>query len=376
MNRYLVTLKPVESFFFGEERVFGFRKGESDKDKLENNIIKSKLFPQQTSILGMLRKEILIKKQLIKDKWDYTSQDKEKIIKAIGKESFYIGCEPQDFGHINKISPIFLAEFTGSNYRFLMQIPKDHKKGNKKYDPLTFNKDSKCKVSFGGVANEEEVYLPIEFVAKNGVSEDYIDINDGQVVNSENIFIADNQIGIKLNSQHKTDEDSVFRLVKYRFNYDKRYEIKNKAFVFTVDLDDEIDFAGYKNTVSLGGEGSYFNITFEKVDFEIKDKIKCLNTSNGIYKKLILLSDTYITSKDYNDLCVYSIGKSVSFRNLKSPELKPDNKDYYKRFKRSSSKYTFLEKGSVLFAEHDKYEELKIKIENKSLQKIGYNEYI
>ncbi|MCS4454093.1 hypothetical protein JTT00_01775 [Clostridium botulinum] len=57
MSKYLVKLKPVDSFFFGGEKVFDFYDG---KKPLKNNIVKSREFPQQTSILGMIRKEILV----------------------------------------------------------------------------------------------------------------------------------------------------------------------------------------------------------------------------------------------------------------------------------------------------------------------------
>ena len=63
MSRYIVELKPIGSFFFGGERTMRF-----DKEEI-NNIVQSKKFPQQTSILGMLRKEVLVKLGIYKANW-------------------------------------------------------------------------------------------------------------------------------------------------------------------------------------------------------------------------------------------------------------------------------------------------------------------
>ena len=142
MSKYLVTLKPLSSFFFGGERTFEFLNTDFEKQKF--NIIKSNMFPQQTSILGMLRKEILIKNKLIKsDLKKYEPEEKAQISKLIGYGSFSIN-KHNDFKIIKKISPVFIGKVTKSNYEFLMRVPKDHDKkeeifdinssdGNKKY---------------------------------------------------------------------------------------------------------------------------------------------------------------------------------------------------------------------------------------------------
>ena len=51
--KYKIDLKPIGTFFFGSDKKFG----EGDE---VNYFAQSSLFPQQTSILGMLRKEILV----------------------------------------------------------------------------------------------------------------------------------------------------------------------------------------------------------------------------------------------------------------------------------------------------------------------------
>lgn len=403
MSRYLVTLKPVEAFFFGGERTFEFY-DENNKKELQNNIIKSSMFPQQTSILGMLRKEILNIEGLIKENWDYSDSDKEKIKKYIGSESFNINKKEQDFGIIKKISPVFLARIHNGKYNFIMKVPKDHDKSNiynlahkvylpikcirkketfnkvkslekiRRYTPLKFSESSKCRCNFA-----KEVYIPSNYISKKGISNNFVNIENGEIIKSEDIFKIDDYIGIKLNEQKITKKDSLFRLIKYKFNCNYKKDI-NFMFAFTVELDESIfdkneKIDGYKNVVSLGGEGSYFYINFKKVDYNIVEKIKFLkyNCKNEFYKKIVLLSDTYINKEVYMKYCDYSIAESIDFKNIGRNSYEKMKGSYYKNFTKSKHKYSFLERGSVLFVKKDNYREFLKSIDNKNLKKIGYN---
>lgn len=367
MSRYLVTLNPIGSFFFGSERTLEFNDGES---KLRNNIVKSTYFPQQTSILGMLRKEILNKKKLLQSDWNYDNKhiNVNEIYKCIGRESFSLESKNQSFGWIKNISPVFIGYTLKNN--ILMKIPKDHNKEKDHYTPLKFSRKSKCKCNF----TEEDLHIPVDFDNKKGISEDFIDIKTGEITKKDEIFKVDNLIGINIGKNHTTTDGSLFRLVKFRFKSDK-------IFIFTVDIDCEnnSDFKDYKNVVKLGGENSYFNIYFREVssDFDIDIKVnKNCTEDSGIYKKIILLSDTYIKSCDYDRYCIYSISDSVDFRNLSSKSYtKRSNKFYYREFSKSY-KYTLLERGSVLYTTDKNYSYLISSIKNKHLQQIGYNKFI
>lgn len=379
MGRYLVKLKPVESFFFGGERVFDFCK---ENDEPRNNIVKSKEFPQQSSVLGMIRKEILVLNELIKPKWDYTLQEKEKMKELIGEKSFSVKDLNEDFGLIKSISPVFIIKETESNCRFLIKIPKDHNnnKDTCKYTPLKFS-ENKIKSN----VNVEEIHLPMDFNAKNGLSEDLLDIETGEILAQDKVFIKDCSIGIRLDNKHRTQKNSLFRLEKYKFNYDKKCERSNKCFGFILNIDEndkDKTFNNYKNIVNLGGEGSYFSISFENIKFDIKYKVEFTNKQTNLnepYCKIILLSDTYISKYDYDQNCIYSISKKVDFRNIASENYninKANGQPYYRRFEKSKNKYSLLEKGSVLFTDKDKYHKLIESINNSTFQKIGYNIFI
>ncbi|MCS4478152.1 CRISPR-associated protein Cmr3 [Clostridium botulinum] len=357
MSKYLVKLKPVDSFFFGGEKVFDFYDG---KKPLKNNIVKSREFPQQTSILGMIRKEILVLNSCIREKWDYSKDQQKENNKLIGERSFNITDKNEDFGIINSISPVFIIEETKVSDKFLIKIPKDHNVNDSlnKYNPFKFNNDKgNClKVKTNLV---KEVYLPIDFEAKKGLSEDFIDIKTGDIVSKNKVFIRDCSIGIKLDENHKTKDNSLFRLEKYKFKYDNRYERADKCFAFILDVEEEkgkITFENYKNIITLGGEGSHFFISFEKVNFDIKEKIDFINKEKNSFTikervrvatnkeeiketkliyKIILLSDTYISKDIYEKNCNYSISTKIDFRNLCSDNYCKNIDEYhYKRLKK------------------------------------------
>lgn len=101
----LIRLTPLSDFFFGGENTFG-------QDNT-NYYVKSNYFPQQTSLLGMLRYELLKSKpaafNLAKDK----VTDKANAEKLIGTNGFSPKCD-FNYGIIEGISPVFLLDKSGN----------------------------------------------------------------------------------------------------------------------------------------------------------------------------------------------------------------------------------------------------------------------
>ena len=98
MNKYLVTLKPLTPFFFGGENTFG--------DGKINYFARSNYLPQQTTILGMIRHQLLIQNNLIG-----TDPETENWESLIGAQSFQRNNDGfvSKFGAIQNISPVFLT---------------------------------------------------------------------------------------------------------------------------------------------------------------------------------------------------------------------------------------------------------------------------
>ncbi|MCP4970273.1 MAG: hypothetical protein GY932_06755, partial [Arcobacter sp.] len=126
MNKYLMTMKPMDTFFFGQENKYRKKKdkkGSKKSDQAEYFQV-SAFFPQQTTILGMLRYFVLQENNQI------PIQSKKIAKGLIGEHSFMITEGKLDFKKIESLSPIFI------------------RKGNENYFPnpldLVLRKKSKC----------------------------------------------------------------------------------------------------------------------------------------------------------------------------------------------------------------------------------------
>ena len=96
--RYTVILEPLAPFFFGGERTFGKRGDERNGSYLA----RSEYFPQQSALLGMLRRELMIQHGLltrkIRGEWG-SEPHKAAAKKLVGGEKFDPDRkEAQDFG--------------------------------------------------------------------------------------------------------------------------------------------------------------------------------------------------------------------------------------------------------------------------------------
>jgi len=301
--RYLVTLKPLEPFLFGGDMTFG------SLEKSNTYLVKSRLFPQQTAVLGMLRKEVMIQEGLLTRKVNGEWVDNpEQAKKLVGSKSFDF-TEEQDFGVIKEISPLFLMN---GNNRYIKKVDID-----------------KCEYKDGVL----EGYDP-----KENIFDSFSCIDDNKRLKQDDIYQEVSQVGIKKVSK----EDGYFKKFSYLLK-------DNFKFAFYLDIDYELS----DSIVTLGAEKSKFKLEVVKTE----DKLKYSS------KYLTLLSDTYIDIP-LQDNCDFAVTSEISIRTIKSVI-----ENRHTTFKKSK-KLFFYEKGSVIFNPSEK---LINNINNKNLQKIGYN---
>lgn len=343
MSKYQFTLKPIDNFFFGNE--INFRPGIDNDDKKMSYIIRSNKFPQQTTILGMLRKEILIKEGKFSEDWRY--EDKEVIDELIGKESFKIEKTEQSFGKIKKMSPVLI--FNKSDNKLYLTCPLNHKqkKGEDKYKP--FNMEKEVDTCFG------KIKLPsTDYEAKKGLFYGFINSEDSTVISEDNIFKADSRIGIEKQVDGGSKEEKYYKTISYRLD-------KEFCFYFEADIED-VKFENYKNIVTLGTDGLGFVLEGKKIEESLIDKTNFQQDEDSI----VLLSDSYI-NEDVYESCYFAISEAVDFRNL-------NNKSGIKGYSRNKVRYTLVKRGSVLYSSDLK--SLKSKLnESQNLRNIGYNIY-
>jgi len=306
--RYLVTLKPLKPFFFGGDITFG----ELGEDS--NYLVHSRLFPQQTAILGMIRKEILIQSGLLTTKrqgeW---VDDKVSASKLVGDTKFLFN-QKQEFGVLKSLSPIFLIQ---EQNRFIKKV---------NIDSCEYQKDGLLK----GYNPKKDIY------------DNYISIDDEtQTKKRTDIFIPIEQIGIKKNS----DQEGYFKKTSYLLK-------DNFEFAFYIELDFEL-----KNSfITLGAEQSMFKMSTQESTQELNYYDK-----NGY---ITLLSDTYIDIP-IKDNCDFAITSEITFSFLENEFNK--NKRVFKKHKKQ---YFFYEKGSIFIKPT---QQLIESINRPNLQKIGYN---
>ena len=101
--KYLVKMTPLEPYAFGTEQ--GFEYPGEEKTGKESYFVKSRFFPEQTTILGMLRYLVLQQQGLLKTDFSYDENEQKQMTECVGKESFSFSSEGvQDFGYIYGVS--------------------------------------------------------------------------------------------------------------------------------------------------------------------------------------------------------------------------------------------------------------------------------
>ena len=382
MSKYRITLTPIDKFFFGGDMTFSVGKTTDDikkakKDKKEitdkdeqeatfnerfsSYIIRSMMFPQQTSLLGMLR-------FLILRNAGPTIFSNNKIIdtkaaeKIIGHQSFSVNADhhANNFGLIRSISQVKVArkdngEITEFDFCPLM-------------NGITLNEATM------GLLNMQQISIPNisedKYKAKNGLTnsnkltngKDTIDL----INKDEGIFVEDRRIGVNRNIiTGLTDDDALFKQISYRFNS----KLGNFCFVFYADIDDSLPLLNYDGEiVAIGGDNSQFVINISAKTMPETSITADANT-------ICLLSPTYIDNNVVRKAS-FAITTLMPFRFLTS---KIDVKSYHilsGELKRDK-KYELYAPGSVFFFDSreerdafargiDSYEEFK---------QIGYNQY-
>ncbi|MBP6164088.1 hypothetical protein N5T96_09435 [Aliarcobacter butzleri] len=310
--KYLVTLSPLEPFLFGGDNTFGKLGDEINGTYL----VKSRQFPQQSAILGMLKKEIMTQNNLLtrqlKGEW-VEPKNKQKAENLVGVEKFDIFSKSiQNFGKIKNISPMF---FIKNDEIFIKKVD---------IDSFDFE-DGVLK----GYKTKIDIY------------DNFINITTNEKLTSDKIFKPIEKTANKKGGE----ENSLFKKTSYLLN-------DNFKFAFYLDCDCDL-----KNSIiTLGADRSSFKM-------EVKEDNSTLNYED---KKayLTLISDAYITLS-LKDNCDFAISSEISYQNLQNQK----HAFKHNEFKKSDKVYLY-EKGSVII---NPSQALIDDLNNKNLQQIGYN---
>ncbi|MBL0709335.1 MAG: hypothetical protein JJW00_09820 [Sulfurimonas sp.] len=314
--RYLVTLAPLEPFLFGGDNTFG-KVGDKENGTY---LVSSRQFPQQSAVLGMLKKEIMTQSGVltrkVRGEW-VDRYHKKEAGDLVGVEKFDIrSSELQNFGAITSLGAVFLMQ---EDERYIKKVDID---------------------SYSYSYNDG---LLKDYNPKKDIYDNFVNINSDEKLSSKDIFKAIEQTGNKTGGE----DNSLFKKTSYTLKH-------NFKFAFYLECDYEL-----KNSIiSLGADGSKF-----KLEIKESDKTLYYQDKNGY---LTLLSDAYITLP-IKEHCEFAITSEISFQSLQNQKHATKTNEFKK-----SKKIFLYEKGSVFIKPS---EELLKNLQNKNCQQVGYNQH-
>lgn len=378
-NRYIIKLIPRDKFFFGQSAPYI----ELEKDESEFYLRKSAFYPQQTAVLGMLQKQLLLQNEVKFKNQLITKDSLNKAKSLIGSKSFSSKKEePNDFGIIQKISPVFVSRVDDSS----PLIPKFSI--NNQEIPFAINNN--CRVCF----DEDTVKSPPllnNLNLKGDVQTDMVftefwvegdDNVDGEYQSEylKCFKLLDYELGIqKRKSIDKTVDGGFYKNQFVAFdNKENEHEF---CFCFAVELDniEAIENFRFGNAfVKLGKETNVTNFKMQVIEndtnFNDYFKTPAINSST---QQISLLSDAYLDDKVF-DYCDSAVTEGVYFRNV--VRNLDEDFTFSKAGKKALSETTLMYKrGSTFYLKsgltQTQINELNSIFNYDIFIKIGYNHY-
>jgi len=313
----LIKLTPESLFFFGGEQ------GITADYYLKGNFI-----PQQTALLGLLRHQILIQNNLLKD--NKIKNDSEAII-WIGASSFDFTDKTQKFGKIGNISPCYLVVDGEKNLPFMpdyLQVIK----------------------YVGG-----NFYFP-----KHNPKKHYSAVwksTESNVIHAESdLFTEVERVGVDKNYEGKTQNKSFYKQV-----WVKIAENHKVSFAFYASIADDVVLKDAN--VTFGKESAPFKM-------EVLAQTECKFKDEQDANAILLTSDAFC-EVDLGESCDVSVSSVIPFRNLNNKTS--GSHKFYSRNKHE--KWLQLFKRGSVFIPKD-FSDFKTLLDNhRNFHNIGYNHY-
>lgn len=375
MNTYKITLTPLNRYFFGGDMTFKVEGKKEYNEQYGSYIIRSNRFPQQTSLLGMLRFLILSNDGQAFNREKNKIADKNRAKELIGATSFCVNSsnyQKNDFSCIKQLYPCFLELTDDGKTIPLLPAPDDY--------GYQIHLDTAHSVS----VNLQFSALPIVHGYTPKATKQQYYLGSSQAIPEDELFIEDSRIGINKDYQGitQTDDAGLYKQIFYRLGNEK-YEDK-LHFACYADITD-IDLSNYNGSiVNLGGDNSKFlfkAIPVEKAEpitynSNYNDNGKTRQTESDVRYKLVLLSDAYLPlPMGENRPWSYAISTIVPFRFISTQIENTENYSILSPKNLRSKKYYLYKKGSVFFCkDDDEKDRLKEVLESAScFRQIGYN---
>lgn len=360
--QYHIKLRPLSKYFFGGEKYY-------DEQDSVFYFERSREFPQQTTILGVLRYQLLLENGLISlgtHGAHIKKDDRESATALIGETSF--NGQVSSFGSITYVSPITIVDSDDNHW---ITYPKAKLKNNR-YADLEVKFLDNCKLS---LHCDSEVYNKIpefkNFDHKEGIEYGFrLWGNNKEFQPRNTVFNEDvkneEQIGI-----YKAYRDKgVVSETEEKGFYKYQYCHLNAGFAFSCYVKSEKAFKEKKSIVRLGKERAAFELEVsESPNLFLNDKI-----TPG--SQVLLLSDAYLP-EDWSQYCKTAVCEILPFNNLRF-DLKK-TKNYSNLPTKGEKRLNLLQRGSLLWVSDSQDHASGIEKLFKSqiaFTAIGYNHYL
>lgn len=351
MSTYKITLTPLNRYFFGGDMTFRVGDKKEYNEQYGSYIIRSNRFPQQTSLLGMLRFLILSNDKKAFNREKNKIADKKRAEELIGANSFCVDISDyrkNNFSCIKQLYPCFLELMVEEKSIPLLPAPDDYG-----YQ-VSFHAEHSVSV------NQQVSDLPVVQGYNPKAYQQSCYLGAGKAIPDSELFVEDSRIGINKNYDGQTDNDGFYKQIFYQLG-SENYAGK-LHFACYADVTD-IDLTGYNGSVvNIGGDNSKFLFKATLVegnaepivyysDYIDKESGKQLQT-NALYK-LVLLSDAYLPLQAGEDRpWSYAISSIVPFRFI-ATTVDTENYTILSKTNLRSKKYYLYKKGSVFFCKDD-----------------------
>lgn len=349
-NTYLIKLTPLDWYFLGGEKTFG-------NDNAEYLAHSNKL-PQQSTLLGMLRFQLLKQKGWLFGKGGESDVDQNKIVDLIGENSFSID-EAREFGVIKNITPICIYDTSKENLkRFYIPQALD--------DKLNLSIDNNVKVCLNGVV-KDCIVKPVDCYDHKTYSsfKEWRNIDD-EVIEEDDIWTCKSQIGI---TKTTTGNDEKAFYKQTVLNFKEKF-----CFAFWVDVEEEL----VSDYVFIGAQRSCFKMDVIPIaDINATKSYEAIcnkSKTTSVLERVEICGDTFIEDlNELNRLCEFQLTDSIPFRNMEMKKRNGALKNGYISYDKIEVRFNLLKRGSVLYFKKEHKEEILNLINKKHLQLIGYN---
>lgn len=349
-----IKLTPITPYFFGKE---AFHQLGNKTDYFQHSLD----FPQQTTLLGLLRHKLLRDNGIDLDATHPKNAKNLDIVSLIGASSFQVNNDNINvFGNIKGISPCYIIDNNNQKYFY-----ENNETSNGESVLLNESRDAFLK-------GTEKYIGKFQFDEKIGTQE------------YSNCFHNSVKVGIHKGGVKAKVRDESYFIMEYKQLGQKEQiaetdfnKFKKWSFAFQAILSQDVEINEAVDIMPMGKERSLFRIETTLLQKEIEEEKFELKADEALKSDIlecILLSDTRLSQDDLNTLsgkCIMQITNKQRVRYIKRNTQK-----YYLGEKptKEAKAFNLIAKGSVLFIKKenkDKVEQLLNKA--KDFKQIGYN---